>query len=165
MYVCISSPGRSPKQSLPGIGLHDTLHGRQACPEFTHLTRGLVKYVPGRDYFRAVSSQNGDKFVTSPPRPPIVKRVGALYRERFVAEDVIDGGCNDAVTFEVLPEVPFSPGKARYSLTFSGRDILATTSIFGGAGRIPESYRPPCLKILGMEQQSCIWRSFQTSRL
>ena len=30
----ISSPGRSPKQPLPGIGLHDPLHGRQACPGF-----------------------------------------------------------------------------------------------------------------------------------
>ena len=35
----------------------------------SHLTRGLVKSVPGRGYFRAVSSQNGDKFVTSPPSP------------------------------------------------------------------------------------------------
>ena len=26
----ISSPGRSPKQPLPGIGPHDPLHGRQA---------------------------------------------------------------------------------------------------------------------------------------
>ena len=33
------------------------------------VTRGLVKYVSGRGYFRAVSSQNGDKFVTSPPTP------------------------------------------------------------------------------------------------
>ena len=32
----------------------------------THFTRGLVKYVSGRDYFRAVPSQNGDKFATSP---------------------------------------------------------------------------------------------------
>ena len=40
----------------------------------THFTRGLVKYVPGRGYFRAVSFQNGDKFATS-PTPPIVKRL------------------------------------------------------------------------------------------
>ena len=37
------------------------------APNSSHLTRGLVKYVPSRDYFRAVSSQNGDEFVTSPP--------------------------------------------------------------------------------------------------
>ena len=33
----------------------------------SHLTKGFVKYVPGRGYFHAISSQNGDKFVTSPP--------------------------------------------------------------------------------------------------
>ena len=32
----------------------------------THFTKDLAKYVPGRGYFRAVSSKNGDKFVTSP---------------------------------------------------------------------------------------------------
>ena len=37
------------------------------APNSLHLARGLVKYVPGRDYFRAVSYQNGDKFVTTPP--------------------------------------------------------------------------------------------------
>ena len=39
------------------------------APNSSHLTRGLVKYVPGRSYFRAVPSQNGDKYVTSPPPP------------------------------------------------------------------------------------------------
>ena len=39
------------------------------APNSSHLTRGLVKYVPGRSYFRAVSFQNGDKCVTSPPPP------------------------------------------------------------------------------------------------
>ena len=33
----------------------------------SHLTRMLVKYVPGSGYFRAFPSQNGDKFVSSPP--------------------------------------------------------------------------------------------------
>ena len=42
-------------------------------PNSSRLTRGLVKYVPGRGYFRAVPSQNGDNFVTSPP-PPNVER-------------------------------------------------------------------------------------------
>ena len=34
------------------------------------LIRGLVKYVSGRDYFRAVSSQNGDNcyFILAPPQ-------------------------------------------------------------------------------------------------
>ena len=40
----------------------------------TQFTTGLVKYVPGRGFFRAVSFQNGDKFATS-PTPPIVERL------------------------------------------------------------------------------------------
>ena len=43
------------------------------APSSTHSIEGLVKYVPGRGYFRVVPSQNGTKFVTSPP--PIVERV------------------------------------------------------------------------------------------
>ena len=45
-YTTIPSPGRSPKQLLPGIGLHDPVHGRQACPNSTHFTKTLVKCVP-----------------------------------------------------------------------------------------------------------------------
>ena len=40
------------------------------APNSTHSTRLLIKYFPGRGYFRAVSSPNGDKIVTSPPPPP-----------------------------------------------------------------------------------------------
>ena len=43
-------------------------------PNSTYSTRGLVEYFPGRGYFRAVPSQNGDRNVTSPP-PSIVERV------------------------------------------------------------------------------------------
>ena len=39
-------------------------------PKSSLLTRGLVKYIPGRGYFNAVLSENGDKYVTSPPPPP-----------------------------------------------------------------------------------------------
>ena len=48
------------------------------APNSSHLTRGLVKYVPGRGYFRAVPSQNGDNFFTTLP-PPIVERVPPPY--------------------------------------------------------------------------------------
>ena len=44
------------------------------APNSSHLTRGLVKYVPGRGYFRAVPSLNGDKYFTS-PAPPIFELV------------------------------------------------------------------------------------------
>ena len=53
-------------------------------PNSPYFNRGLVKYVPGRGYFRAVLSQNGDKFATS-PTPPIVERLpgaGPFLNER-----------------------------------------------------------------------------------
>ena len=68
-----------------------------------HLTRGLVKYVPGRGDFRAVSSQNGDKFVTSPPPPPIVERV--FERDERGAQVVRKrngGGCDRPRPFSVI---------------------------------------------------------------
>ena len=37
------------------------------APNSSHLTRGLVKSVPGKSYFCAVPSQNGEKYVTYPP--------------------------------------------------------------------------------------------------
>ena len=51
---------------------------RKLAPNSSHLTRGLVKSVPGRGYFRDVPSQNGDKYVTSHP-PPIVELVRHSY--------------------------------------------------------------------------------------
>ena len=48
------------------------------APNSSHLTRGLVKHVLGGGCFRAVSSQNGDKFVTIPP-PPIVERIYRVF--------------------------------------------------------------------------------------
>ena len=42
----ISSPGRSPKQPLPGMRLHDPLHGRQACPEFIAFDQGVGQICP-----------------------------------------------------------------------------------------------------------------------
>ena len=39
--MTIPSLGRSPKEPLPGIGLHDPLNGRQACPEFYSFHQGV----------------------------------------------------------------------------------------------------------------------------
>ena len=36
----ILSPGMTPKQPLPGIVLHDPLHGRQACPQIILISPG-----------------------------------------------------------------------------------------------------------------------------
>ena len=42
----ISSPRRSPKQPLPVIGIHDPLHGRQACPEFIAFDQRVGQICP-----------------------------------------------------------------------------------------------------------------------
>ena len=42
----ISSPGRSPKQPLPKIGLHDLQDGRQACPKFIAFDQGVGQICP-----------------------------------------------------------------------------------------------------------------------
>ena len=42
----ISSPGWASKQPLPGIGLHDPLHDRQAYPEFTSFHQGVGQIFP-----------------------------------------------------------------------------------------------------------------------
>ena len=65
----IPSPGRSPKQPLPGI--KDYMIGKLA-PNSTHFTRGFVKYVSGRGHFRGVPSQNGDKLRINRVRLPIL---------------------------------------------------------------------------------------------
>ena len=52
------------------------------APNSSHLTRGLVKYVSGRGYFRTVPSPNGDKIVTSPPHP-FVEWVGTGHLGKF----------------------------------------------------------------------------------
>ena len=87
-------------------------------PNPTHSTRGLVKYVPGRDYFRAVPSQNGDKFVTSPPSS-IVERVrggGMITRAR---------------TSQIMIEARGETGKSWEAL----RKILIFISVYKMTGR------------------------------
>ena len=58
------------------------------APNSSHLATGLVKYVPGRGYFRAVPSQNGDIFATSPPRPPT--STGLTHRRNLLVASIMD---------------------------------------------------------------------------
>ena len=72
----------------------------------SHSTRGLVKCVPGRSYFRAISSQNVDKFVKSPPPPQSLNgsfghKCSKTNATRSIS-DVCDG-----------PGLPLSPRLAR----------------------------------------------------
>ena len=47
----ISSPGWSPKQPLPRIGLHDLLYGWQACLEFNSFQQGVGQICPREGLF------------------------------------------------------------------------------------------------------------------
>ena len=47
----ISSPERSPKRPLLGIGLHDPQHGRQACLEFNSFQQGVGQISPWEGLF------------------------------------------------------------------------------------------------------------------
>ena len=71
----IPSPRRSPKQPLPGIGLHDPLHGRQACPELNSFHQGVGKIRPRWGLFSCrlllKQGQTCDILAT----PPIVERL------------------------------------------------------------------------------------------
>ena len=68
--MTIQSPRRSPKQPLPRKDYMIPYMIGKLALNSTHFTRRFGKYVPGRDYFRAVPSQNGDKFATTPHPPP-----------------------------------------------------------------------------------------------
>ena len=66
----IPSPGRSPKQPLPGIGLHDPLHGRQACPEFNSFHQGVGQIYPREGLFSCRLFPKRGQFCYIPAPPP-----------------------------------------------------------------------------------------------
>ena len=103
-------------------------------PNSPHWTRGLVRYVSGRSYFRAVPSQNRDKFVTS-PRSPIVERVMCQLRQRtFSATARLSGATPPRVTVsatlteDITRHLQVAPSRAasavpptmKYRPTFTG---------------------------------------------
>ena len=51
MDTTIPSLRRSSKHPLPGIGLNDPLHGRQACPEFNSFHQGVGQVSPREGLF------------------------------------------------------------------------------------------------------------------
>ena len=66
----ISSPGWSPKQPLPRIGLHDLLYGRQACPEFNSFHQGVGQICPREGLFscRPLSKRGQICDIPDPPK-------------------------------------------------------------------------------------------------
>ena len=71
----ISSPGRSPKEHHPGIGLHDPLHGRQACSEFNSFHKGFSQISPREGLFSCRSLPKRGQMCDIPAPPPIVERL------------------------------------------------------------------------------------------
>ena len=64
----ISSPGGHQNSPFRGWNYIIPYMAGKLAPNSSYLTRGLVKYVPGRAFFRAVPSQKGTNFLH--PRPP-----------------------------------------------------------------------------------------------
>ena len=77
----IPFPGRSPKQPLPGIGLHDPLHGRQAYPELNLFHQGVSQISPREGLFLRRSLPKRRQTCDIPPPPPIVERLRRGKRE------------------------------------------------------------------------------------
>ena len=65
----ISSPGRSPKRPLPGMRLHDPLHGRQACPKFIAFDQGVGQICPRSGLFSCRSLPKRGQICYTPPPP------------------------------------------------------------------------------------------------
>ena len=72
----ILSPRRSPKQPLPGIGLHDPLHCRQACPESKSFNEGVDQISPRQGLFLCRPLPKRGQICDIPPPPPIAERLG-----------------------------------------------------------------------------------------
>ena len=62
----------TPKQPLPGIGVRNHLHGRQACPEFNSSHQGLSQICPGEGLFLCRPLPKRGQ-ICDIPAPPIVK--------------------------------------------------------------------------------------------
>ena len=71
----IPSPGRSPKQPLPGIGLNDPLQGRQACPECNSFYQRVGKICRWQGLFSCPPFLKRGQFCYIPAPPQIVEQV------------------------------------------------------------------------------------------
>ena len=71
----ILSPGRSPKQPLPGMRLHDPLHGQQAYPELIAFDQGVGRICPRWGLLSCRFLPKRGQICYIPPPPPIVELV------------------------------------------------------------------------------------------
>ena len=110
----ISSPGRSPKQPLLGSEYMIPYMVGKLAPNSSHLTRGLVKFVPGRGNFRAVSYQKRDNFFTSLPPPQSLNWSAGLFEANVRGEKwQIDAKYESSLEH---PPSGLAPSRARLAL-------------------------------------------------
>ena len=100
----------------------------ELAPDSTHSTRGLVKYVPGRSYFCAVPSQNGDKkcYIPAPPQS-LLNRSCARNREVFVQQSPVwprKGRRSQRSTDLVQPSAEERPGAIEGRDATGGGEVL-----------------------------------------
>ena len=100
----ILSPGRSPKQPLPSIGLHDPLHDRQACPAFNSFYQGFGQISPHEGLFSCRPFPKRGQICDMPYPPPIVERLIYAFRCTF---DVSAGLWKEEKVYSIT--VGFSP--------------------------------------------------------
>ena len=82
-----SSQGRSPKPPLQGIGLHDPLHGRQACPKLISFDQGVWSNMsPVEAIFMPFLPKTGTNLL---PPPPIVERLAYPTRPTCEATNAL----------------------------------------------------------------------------
>ena len=71
-HSTIPSPGRSLKQFLPGIGLHNPLHGRQAYSEFNSFHEGFGQTSPREELFSCRSLPRRGQICDIPAPPQLL---------------------------------------------------------------------------------------------
>ena len=90
------------------------------APNSSQMTRGLVTYVLGRGYFRAVSSQNGDKFVTFSPPPQSLNGSPPSWD----LDDTLD---NDYILYDdLMREVRDYTGVLGFTVNISANQEIAS---------------------------------------
>ena len=85
----ISSPGRSPKRPLPGMRLHDPLHGRQACPKFIAFDQGVGQICPRSGLFSYRSLPKRGQICYTPPPPPLSLNLSAALSSCFTQQGIM----------------------------------------------------------------------------
>ena len=106
----ISSPGRSLKQPLQGMILHDPLHGQQACPELIAFDQGVGQICIRWGLLSCRFLPKRRKICYIPAPPPIVELVLAYYKWRhFLAAAVVYVARPDTSSGDALPPLKISP--------------------------------------------------------